>query len=135
MNICAYHWREETGLYHPILPDEWLNGNDGLIEVDATGAAFHIVSTECLANLGPDPYTPMINPHGGYFGEDMSFCKRVRNAGYKVELDTGLTIGHEVEAFIGMNGFLFCNGRPWLDGRYVKYVLGDNSPDELKKLL
>ena len=72
----------------------------GLLEVDATGAAFLLTKREVFEkiaeNLKPDegPFT-----QGGW-GEDVSFCRRARAAGYKVMVDTSIEIGHVGEVVV-----------------------------------
>lgn len=65
---------------------------EGLVEVDATGAAFLLVKKEVFLKIR-EKY-----PEGPWsilgIGEDVSFCKRATAVGYKVFVDTTVKIGH-----------------------------------------
>lgn len=93
---------------------------EGLVEVAATGAAFLLVKREVLAEIsekcnkakGEAPWMPM----GLGLGEDVSFCLRAAQLGYKIKVDTTLKIGHIGESVID-EAFARRNrmfkGRPW----------------------
>lgn len=68
---------------------------NNLFEVDATGAAFKLVAREVYEKIGSDWYTPAEG-----LSEDLSFCRRVKNAGYPIYVDTGLQIGHITEVVV-----------------------------------
>lgn len=59
-----------------------------LLEVDATGTAFMLIKRKVLEAL-PDPIF-----EDAKVSEDMNFCKKAKEAGFKVFVDTGLHIGH-----------------------------------------
>lgn len=65
---------------------------EGLIEVDATGAAFLLTKKEVYFKIreqfAEGPWTVL------HTGEDISFCQRARAAGYKIMVDTTVKIGH-----------------------------------------
>lgn len=65
-----------------------------LFEVDATGAAFLLVKREVFETVGEKPFA---NIRGG---EDVSFCRRAQEAGFKVFVDTSVGIGHVGEVVV-----------------------------------
>lgn len=72
----------------------------GLLEVDATGAAFLLTKREVFEKIAES-----LKPGEGPFdqiewGEDVSFCKRARAAGYKVMVDTSIEVGHVGEVVV-----------------------------------
>lgn len=113
--------------YMPILMREYNGGytfvydydreidENGLIEVDATGAAFLLVKREVfekIAATGEDPFA-IRGP-----GEDISFCLRAKEQGYKIYVDTTVEIGHVGEVTV-TNDFARRNRDfvifPWVD--------------------
>lgn len=63
-------------------------------EVNACGAAFLGISKRVLDTL-TEPFTPILNEkYGQYYGEDVSFCMKAREAGFKIYCDPNLSIGH-----------------------------------------
>jgi len=71
--------REYVSLFEP---------NSGLKEVDAVGMAFTLIETHVLKQL-KDPWFEW-----GKYGEDIGFCRKVRDLGYKIFVDTDLVIRH-----------------------------------------
>lgn len=86
---------------------------EGLVEVEATGAAFLVVARQvfdAIAKSGEAPWD-----QAGY-GEDVSFCRRARAAGFNIWVDTTVKIGHVAEvvvddAFARRNRAVLMN--PW----------------------
>lgn len=69
----------------------------GLVEVDATGCAFLLVKREVfeeIAKTGESPFTQR------GLGEDVSFCTRAKEQGYKIFVDTTVEIGHVGEVIV-----------------------------------
>ncbi|HOA79894.1 MAG TPA: hypothetical protein PKK61_02365 [Defluviitaleaceae bacterium] len=66
---------------------------DGLQEVEGVGTAFLLIKTQVLKDIIEKhniyPFTPILG-----YGEDLSFCIRARQCGYKIWVDNDLTIGH-----------------------------------------
>jgi hypothetical protein len=85
-------WRER--------PNAWCyDGNDGLVECDATGGGCLLIKREVLEAIGK-PWC-LSNPTSGG-GEDFDLCRRAREAGYKVYADFAVQCDHEAKgAFIG----------------------------------
>ncbi len=89
-----------------------LIGRDVLEKVSTEGNPFHhinLVNYEMLArNVAsmddPAPISDMIRQHvevSDQLGEDLSFCYRVKNAGYRVFVHTGLRFDHAKAILVG----------------------------------
>jgi len=66
----------------------YLDYPKGLIEVAGVGMACTLIKREVLENMPQPWFFPTNN------GEDLSFCKRATDAGYKIYCDTELICGH-----------------------------------------
>jgi GT2 family glycosyltransferase len=66
---------------------------DGLQEVEGVGTAFTLIKTKVLKGIIEKFNVYPFQPITGY-GEDLSFCVRARQCGYKIFVDNDLTIGH-----------------------------------------
>lgn len=71
----------------------------GLIEVDATGAAFLLVQKEVFERIATELKEDPFAIRGP--GEDISFCLRAKELGYKIFVDTTVEIGHVGEVVVG----------------------------------
>lgn len=97
--------------YMPILLHRAETGNkpylyqydypSGLVEVDATGAAFLLAKMEVLEAIevkyptnGEGPFSNLGN------GEDVSFCERAKACGFSTYVDTTVEIGHIGEVVV-----------------------------------
>lgn len=71
---------------------------DVLVECNATGSAFIAVHRNVFERIrehdGPSWYTPIPNPNGAYFGEDMSFAIRLVEQGVRLHVHTGIKTTH-----------------------------------------
>ena len=59
------------------------------MEVYAVGGAGLLIKKHVLEAIG-DPYFETY----GKQNEDLEFCRKIRNAGYKIHVDTGCLLGH-----------------------------------------
>ncbi len=90
---CAFRWSDDLkGLVSVFEP------NSGLIEVDAVGMACTLIDTRVFRDL-ENPWFEWgkYNDATGkreYFGEDIAFCLKAREKGYKIFVDTDLVIRH-----------------------------------------
>lgn len=75
---------QKSGLFWEDYPKE------ELFEVDACGMAFTMFSSKLVKEFRKTKPFQRI----GELGEDLSFCKRVRDAGYKLYCDSRIRIGH-----------------------------------------
>lgn len=72
---------------------------EGLVEVDATGAAFLLVKREVYEKIRAEfPNESPWDRVGA--GEDVDFCNRARACGYKIMVDTTVKIGHVGEVVV-----------------------------------
>ena len=69
------------------LPDE----DSGLFEVASAGTAGMLVKRHVFEELGSPWFS---NSDGFTVNEDMEFCRRAREAGFKILVDPGTAIGH-----------------------------------------
>ena len=74
---------EGTHILHTNLPE------DELIEVYAAGAAGMLVKRHVLEAIG-EPYFETF----GKQNEDLEFCRKIRDAGFKIHCHTGIPLGH-----------------------------------------
>lgn len=76
---------------------------DRLFEVDGCGFGAVFMNTEILQKCF-DKYKTCFQPIYGY-GEDLSFCLRVKELGYKIYADPRIDIGHIAKTVITKNMF------------------------------
>lgn len=93
-DACIYRRDLTTQTYVPI--DDY---GQGLVRVDATGAAFLLTTRTTYETL------QQVRPDAGYWmgrtrSEDIGFCERVIEAGLDVFVDTTLEVGHMAEVEI-----------------------------------
>ena len=68
---------------------------DGLVQVDAVGAAFLMVHRGVLEKIPFGTwFCEGFTPDGGIRGEDLSFCVRVAEAGFPIYVHAGIRPGH-----------------------------------------
>lgn len=71
---------------------------DGLLEVDETGCHCLLIHRDVLTKMTSDhPYpwfSETILPNGTTCGEDITFCRQARQAGFPIHIDTRLEAGH-----------------------------------------
>ena len=72
---------------------------DSIVEVDGTGAAFLMVHRRVIERMAqkypePHPWFQETVVNGVDRGEDLTFCTRVRELGYKIYVHTGVKVGH-----------------------------------------
>ena len=66
----------------------YLDYPKGLIEVEGVGMACTLIKREVFEKVKEPWFRP------GDLGEDLSFCKRVKEAGFPIYCDTNLICGH-----------------------------------------
>jgi hypothetical protein len=67
------------------------------VEVDATGTGCLLIETRVFLDLQKPYFQFTPNPDkeiGGVIGEDIWFCHKAREAGYKIFVDTSVPVGH-----------------------------------------
>jgi len=90
---------DAAGRYVHIPDEEWIHG--GLVEVDATGVACcGLFDMEVFENI-PAPWFETRKTKNGVVGEDVRFCEKARDAGYRIYVDCDLQVGHLATFEIG----------------------------------
>lgn len=107
----AYAWDEEQEQLVPARawPDGPLQESfheHPLVEMGASGAGFLMVKREVFQALGeihgePCPYFAEEIRGGRHYGEDMCFCLRAAEAGYKTVLDRRVQVAHHKGVRLG----------------------------------
>lgn len=82
-------YRDGNGVPHADYITDW---SDDLFEVGGCGFAVVMTSVELLRRMR-DKYNLLFSPIDG-FGEDFSFCLRVKDLGEKIYCDPTIEIGH-----------------------------------------
>ena len=65
---------------------------DELVEIHAAGSAGMLIKAEVLDAIGDPYFRP--DPQGVGLNEDLYFCQRAREHGFKLYCDTGALLGH-----------------------------------------
>ena len=73
---------------------KWKFKRGDLVEVVITGGGALLVKGEVLRKL-PPPWFKVLSDIKTFMGEDAYFCQLARDHGYKVYVDTAITIGHQ----------------------------------------
>lgn len=74
------------------VPD-WEEGK--LFQVDWCGAGFMLIHRSVLEKVGDDPYRQDVtSPSGALVTEDYAFCHRAREAGFTVQVNPDVFLGH-----------------------------------------
>jgi GT2 family glycosyltransferase len=90
---CFYKeivWNEAKQNHECVMIPEW--EKDSLVEIAAVGMACALIKTEVLKAV-KEKYGSCFHP-GKSLGEDIAFCRRAVDLGYKIFVDTSLSIGH-----------------------------------------
>lgn len=85
-------YRGEHGKYE-LVPDEEIEAG-GLVEVSATGTGCIMYKTEVFLKIDAPWFEFSIGKDGNPIGEDIGFCIKLKEAGYKIFVDTSIHIGH-----------------------------------------
>lgn len=85
-------YRGEPGKYY-LVPDEEIEAG-GLVEVSATGTGCIMYKTEVFLKIDPPWFEFSVGKDGKPIGEDIGFCIKLKEAGYKIFVDTSIDIGH-----------------------------------------
>lgn len=99
----------------------------GLVEVDAVGASCLLIKTEVFRKVPrPFEFIPirLLGLDKDRIGEDVGFCRRVKEAGFKIYVDSDIEIFH-----IGEN--ILVNRQTWLEHKKAQER---NSEDYITKI-
>lgn len=85
--------RDGFGYKNLIRSKPWKSGD--FMEVDAVGAGFMLIKVDILRQI-PQPHYNFFwdKDRKGFWSEDWWLCRQAKANGYKVWLDTGLSLGH-----------------------------------------
>ena len=82
---------------------------DELYRCDATGSAFVLIHRSVFDRMkdkhGENWYTPIPNPAGGSFGEDMSFCVQCAELEIPIFVHTGVKTSHHKPVWLSEQHF------------------------------
>lgn len=67
---------------------------DSLVEVDATGAGCLMFDMAVFREMPAPWFKTKRNPDGTTLGEDIGFCQDLKEAGYRIFVDTSVPAGH-----------------------------------------
>ncbi len=99
--IYRWHQNDRTVGVQPMLDYP----RDALVECDATGAACFVVHRSVLEAMAstypaPRPWFDEMVVQGRVFGEDLTFCRRVRDLGYPIFVHTGVRTSHHKHTYL-----------------------------------
>jgi len=88
-----YRARPDGDGYDHVRKEEMFSGD--LVEVDATGCGCVMFKTDVFLKIG-HPWFVFRPPEGEgkNLGEDVGFCAKLKNAGYRIFVDTSLEVEH-----------------------------------------
>ena len=89
---CAYEvCRPVPGRDGKMIPtaESFKDIPDGLFEIEGSGLAAVMMTTDLIRRVGPLPFYPLDG-----FGEDLTFCRKAREAGAKLWCDSRIQLGH-----------------------------------------
>lgn len=108
------YMREKPNEGNYVFLEDWEDG--AVVEVDATGMAFVLITKRLLEAIAGEFPPPDIRSKGrppAYFrwdekgfGEDLTFCQDVKKAGGHIFVDTSIKLGHIGEQTITEETFL-----------------------------
>jgi hypothetical protein len=87
-----YSWKANDWVPIQIKPER-LMGRQGLIEIGAAGAAGMLVRRRVFDRIA-EPWFAVGQLNPKYLGEDLWFCRRMREAGLRLFCDLDVAIGH-----------------------------------------
>jgi hypothetical protein len=91
-------FKKENGVY------AFTPAQEGIFEVEACGGAFLGISKRVIAHplMAHEPFE-YIREGNVVHGEDVSFCQRAREAGFKIFCDSSIKVGHMKTQIIRVN--------------------------------
>jgi GT2 family glycosyltransferase len=93
--------KREDDIEKGITTLETVDKNTGLQEVISCGGSCLLIKRDAFLKIGsPWFFVEWNKDHTGYVGEDLSFCKKAREAGYKIWADTSVICQHAKEILI-----------------------------------
>lgn len=89
--------RGEYPHYKTVPEEEWKD--EQLVEVDATGTGCLLFKTHVFRDIEPPWFKFWWDKEDGAIGEDIHFCGKLREAGFKIFVDCSVKIGH-IKSFV-----------------------------------
>lgn len=89
-----YYLDEKTNLPHPVDLADYPEG--GLIEVDYAGSAGMVIRKRVIDTMNREGDIPIFQLGGEKWGEDLDFCRRAKEHGFRVWADLDMPLGHIV---------------------------------------
>ena len=74
-------------------PEELCSGR-GLVDIDWSGFPCVLMRGSTLRKAGPYPFDPLLGGPARFYGEDLSFCARLRANGGKLAVDSDVLVPH-----------------------------------------
>lgn len=111
--------------------DEWEEG--ALVEVDATGAGCLMFDMQIFRDM-PKPWFKFrsLDKTGETIGEDIGFCVDLKNAGYKIYVDTTIPSGHLTTLCVNRQTYnLYKSMKTKQHGEALKKALCNNIDNNL----
>ena len=106
---CVYEvCRPRTKRTGEVVPakESFMEIPDGIFEIEGCGFAAVMMTIDLIRSAGPLPFYPEEG-----FGEDLTFCRKVRAAGKKLYCDPGIKVGHIGIQVIDENTWKEAGGR------------------------
>lgn len=88
--------------HYQISDEEW--EGQGLVEVDATGTGCLVIPAKVLIEMD-EPWFEDQTVVGGKMGEDIYFCRKARELGHKVFVDTDTHVNHLTTLEVDLNTY------------------------------
>ncbi len=107
-DVISAHYIQRQHPFNSVLMRQFNSGvtwhqleptDRGIVEVEASGAGCLLVRRNVLEALKP-PYWTIGQIDPASWGDDIWFCKQIRNAGFKVYCDLENQIGHIMTSFV-----------------------------------
>ena len=90
---------KREGKFHFLTPGDVRNYRASVIEVDYSGMGWMLIKKGVIENIKYPWFAPIwIDVGNGmkeFSSEDVGFCHRVREAGFKIMANTNVVVGHE----------------------------------------
>jgi len=84
--------------YFQFWTEDDINNREGLVEVDYTGFGFMLIKKGVFESLKYPWFRPIFHSIGNctdFSSEDVSFCRLIKEQGYKIFVDPTIRVGHE----------------------------------------
>lgn len=71
-----------------------LEGEPGVVEVDCTGTAGMLIKREVFEAIEPPYFLNVYQEDGSLLTDDIYFCRKAREAGFRIHVDTSAVLSH-----------------------------------------